>query len=138
MPGFKAAAIVMSGGTIIGTGMLVMLPEESQVADLPVLSCQQQFWLNADRACQTWTVPHREIERFLWANAYAVENTAVTENMTMAERIPAKIADLARARARGTADDKARAAGRIPAASATANGTRHMITRPTSRQDFPG
>jgi hypothetical protein len=139
MPGFfKAAAMVMSGGAIIGTGVLAVLPEDSEVAELPVLSCQQQFWLNADRACQTWTVAHREVERTLWANANAVENTAATGTMTVAERSPAKIADVALAHPRGTADHRARAAGRIPAASAPADGTRRMITRSTLRPDFPG
>jgi hypothetical protein len=139
MPGFfKAAAIVMSGGATIGTGVLMVLPEDSRVAELPVMSCQQQFWLNADRTCQTWTVPHRDVERLLWAKADAVENIATTEHMTTAEPTPAKIADVARPRTRHTTDDQPKATRRIPAASATAEGSRRTMIPSTSRGDFPG
>jgi hypothetical protein len=145
MPGFLyAATIVMSGGAIVGAGVLMMLPESSKVADLPVLSCQQQYWLNADRSCETWTVPHPDVEQFLSsAHVDTVENTAATENMTVAERTPAKIPGADRRRAGGTAGNRAKAA-RIQAAPATADSTRRTIMtrptmiRPTSRQDFPG
>jgi hypothetical protein len=139
MPGFfKAAAIVMSSGATIGTGVLMVLPEDSRVAELPALSCQQQFWLNADRTCQTWTVPHRDVERLLWAKADAIESIATTQYMTTAEPIPAKTADVARPRTRHTSDDQPKAARRIPATSAAAEGNRRTMTPPTSRQDFPG
>jgi hypothetical protein len=138
MPGFfKAAAIIMSGGATIGTGVLMVLPEDSRVADLPVLSCQQQFWLNADRTCQTWTVPHRDVERLLWAKADAVENIATTQYMTTAVPTPAKAVDVARPRTRHTTDAQPKAR-MIPAASATAEGSRRTMTPPTSRWDFPG
>jgi hypothetical protein len=138
MPGFfKAAAIVMSGGATIGTGVLMVLPEDSRVADLPALSCQQQFWLNADRTCQTWTVPHRDVERLLWAKADAVENIATTQYMTTAVPMPAKVVDVARPRTRHTTDDQPKAR-MIPAASATAEGSRRTMTPSTSRRDFPG
>jgi len=76
MPGFfKAAAIVMSGGAIVGAGALATLPDEllqsppvlatGQLTGLPSVPCEQQLWLNADRACQTWTVPHRDVQRVL-------------------------------------------------------------------------
>jgi hypothetical protein len=138
MPGFfKAAAIIMSGGATIGTGVLMVLPEDSRVADLPALSCQQQFWLNADRTCQTWTVPHRDVERLLWAKADAVENIATTQYMTTAVPTPAKAVDVARPRTRHTTDAQPKAR-MIPAASATAEGSRRTMTPPTSRRDFPG
>jgi hypothetical protein len=150
MPGFLyAATIVMSGGAIVGAGVLMILPESSKVPDLPPLSCQQQYWLNADRSCETWTVPHRDVEQFLAsAPADTVENTAPTENMTVAERTPAKIPSAARSRAGGTAGNRAKVA-RIKAAPAAADSTRRAIMthptmtqptmiRPTSRQDFPG
>lgn len=138
MPGFfKAAAIIMSGGATIGTGVLMVLPEDSRVAELPALSCQQQFWLNADRTCQTWTVPHRDVERLLWAKADAVENIATTQYMTTAVPTPAKAVDVARPRTRHTTDAQPKAR-MIPAASATAEGSRRTMTPPTSRRDFPG
>jgi hypothetical protein len=76
MPGFlKAAAIVMSGGVIVGVGALATLPgnlRESppllatgQIGALPSVPCDQQLWLNADRMCQTWTRPHRDVQHLL-------------------------------------------------------------------------
>jgi hypothetical protein len=91
MPGFlKAAAIVMSGGAIVSAGALEMMPEDARPSvplfatapfpDFAPVSCKQQFWLNADRACQTWTVPHREVKRVLLVEpsppANAARNTA--------------------------------------------------------------
>jgi hypothetical protein len=73
MPGFlRATAIVASAGAITG-GVLAALPgnESSpllatgQIGDLPSVPCEQQLWLNADRVCQTWTVPHRDVQRVL-------------------------------------------------------------------------
>jgi hypothetical protein len=75
MPGFlKAAAIVVSGGAIVGVGALA-LPNNSrhsasllatgQISDLPSVPCEQQLWLNADRVCQTWTTPHSDVQRIL-------------------------------------------------------------------------
>jgi hypothetical protein len=137
MPGFlKAAAIVMSSGTMMGTGVLMVLPEDSHIPDLPVLSCQQQFWLNADRTCQTWTAPRREVSQYLAANAVSVENAPATENTTIAERTPAMTTEVAPTRAGGTAHDKARSA-RNPAPTATGDGARRITTRSASR-DFPG
>jgi hypothetical protein len=74
MPGFlKAAAIVVSGGVIIGAGMLTTLPVKRQSSaslatgqiELRSVPCDQQLWLNADRVCQTWTRPHRDVQRVL-------------------------------------------------------------------------
>jgi hypothetical protein len=76
MPGFlKAAAIVMSGGVIIGVGVLATLPGNlrqsspllatSQIGALSSVPCDQQLWLNADRMCQTWTRPHRDVQHLL-------------------------------------------------------------------------
>jgi hypothetical protein len=134
MPGFlKAAAIVMSGSTMMGTGVLMVLPEDSHIPDLPVMSCQQQFWLNADRTCQTWTAPRREVTQFLAANAVSVDNTPAAENTTIA----VKVTDAAPTRAHGTVHDKARAA-RNPAPSAPVDSTRRIITTRSASHDFPG
>ena len=74
MPGFlKAAAIVVSGGVIVGAGVLATLPGKSQSSaslatgqtELRSIPCDQQLWLNADRVCQTWTRPHRDVQRVL-------------------------------------------------------------------------
>jgi hypothetical protein len=76
MPGFlKAVALVISGGAIVGTGAFEALPGHAlapllaiaPVPDFARVPCNQQLWLNADRACQTWTVPHREVRRVLFA-----------------------------------------------------------------------
>jgi len=75
MPGFlKATVIVLSSGAIVGTGALEFMPEHTRpllalfaraIPDFDPLPCHQQSWLNADRVCQTWTVPHREVKRIL-------------------------------------------------------------------------
>jgi hypothetical protein len=75
MPGFlKAAAIVASGGAIIGVSVLAVplhsrqsspLLATGQIGDLPSVPCDQQLWLNADRVCQTWTTPHPNVQRVL-------------------------------------------------------------------------
>jgi hypothetical protein len=76
MPGFlKAAAIVVSGGAILGVGVLALplhysrqsstLLATGQISDLPSVPCEQQLWLNADRLCQTWTMPHPDVQRVL-------------------------------------------------------------------------
>lgn len=75
MPGFpKAAAIVVSGGVIVGAGVLATLPgnlRQSSASlaagqvDQRSVPCDQQLWLNADRVCQTWTRPHRNVQRVL-------------------------------------------------------------------------
>jgi hypothetical protein len=74
MPGFlKAATLVMSGGAIVGAGAFEAIPEHAlaplfataAIPNLAPVPCKQQLWLNADRACQTWTVPHRDVRRAL-------------------------------------------------------------------------
>jgi hypothetical protein len=77
MPGFlKAAAIVVSGGAVLGVGVLALPPlhysrqsssllATSQIGDLPSVPCEQQLWLNADRVCQTWTMPHPDVQHIL-------------------------------------------------------------------------
>jgi hypothetical protein len=80
MPGFfKAATIVMSGGAIVGAGVLAMLPDpeepspplsatEAATGPLPRVSpapCQRSLWPNTDGACQTWTLPQRDVEGLL-------------------------------------------------------------------------
>jgi len=75
MPGFlKAAALVISSGAIVGTGAFETMPEHAlapllavaPIPDFAGVPCKQQLWLNADRACQTWTVPHREVRQALF------------------------------------------------------------------------
>jgi hypothetical protein len=84
MPGFlKAAAIVVSGGVIVGAGVLATLSGNSrqsapllatgEIGDLPSVPCEQQLWLNADRACQTWTMPHADVQRVLSPETVPVE-----------------------------------------------------------------
>jgi len=82
MPGFsKAASIVMSGGALVGFGVLMMLPPPpedtqpsspqfaaAQIANLFPEPCKQQLWLNTlntDRVCQTWNLSDRDAERIL-------------------------------------------------------------------------
>jgi hypothetical protein len=74
MPGFlKATAIVASAGVIAGVGVLTTPPGRQsspllatgQIGDLPSVPCEQQLWLNADRACQAWTIPHADVQRVL-------------------------------------------------------------------------
>jgi hypothetical protein len=75
MSGFlKAATIVMSGGAIVGVGVLAMLPEEpspplsateAATVALPGVSsapCKRSLWPNTEGACQTWTLPSRGVE----------------------------------------------------------------------------
>lgn len=97
MPGlFKAAAIVMSGGAVVGFGALMMLPPPpedthpsspvfaaAQIANLFPEPCKQQLWLNTlntDRVCQTWNLSDRDAERLL----------AVPEPPAKAPRQPSK------------------------------------------------
>jgi len=82
MPGFlKAAALVISSGAIVGTGAFEMLPEHAlapllaiaPIPDFARVPCKQQLWLNDDRVCQSWNVPHREVRRVLFAEPPAAE-----------------------------------------------------------------
>lgn len=86
MPGFiKAAAIVVSGGVIAG-GALTTLPGNlrhsspllaaGDIGNLPSVPCEQQLWLNADRVCQTWTIPHRDVRRVLSPESAPAEPSA--------------------------------------------------------------
>jgi hypothetical protein len=157
MPGFfKAAAIVMSGGAIVGTGVLVTLPGElqpppssaaGQIADLASVPCEQQLWLNADRACQSWTVPHREVKRVLSPESTSEEPApeppaapAISTRLT-ADESAAK----ARARTSRTAEVRAGVvriargevvSRRMRVASRAANGSQPgFFFWPTSQQD---
>jgi hypothetical protein len=97
MPGFyKAAAIVMSGGVLVGLGALMMVPRPqedtrpsstlvgaSQIANFFPKPCKQQLWLNTlntDGVCQTWNLSDRDAERLL----------AVPEPPAKASRQPSK------------------------------------------------
>jgi hypothetical protein len=82
MPGFfKAAMIVMSTGAIASAGVLSTVPEEARaplfaaapIPDPPPAPCYQQFWPNTDRACQRWTVAHRDVARLLAPESALVE-----------------------------------------------------------------
>jgi hypothetical protein len=157
MPGFfKAAAIVMSGGAIVGTGVLATLPNElqsppltvaGQIADLPTLPCEQQLWLNADRTCQSWTVPHRDVKRILSPESTPDEPAPepVAAPATSTRLTADESAAKARARASRTAEVRAGAARiargenvsrRMRVASRAANGTQSgFFFWPTSQQD---
>jgi hypothetical protein len=85
MAGFlKAATIVISGGAIAGYGALAMLHEAlspsstlfatARIPDPPQAPCTRQVWLNSDRACQSWTLPHRDIQQFLSSEPTPVES----------------------------------------------------------------
>src|SRR5262245_22625768 len=76
MAGFlKAATIVISGGAIVGYGALAILHDAmspvsalfaaARIPDPPQAPCTRQVWLNSDRACQSWTLPHRDVQQFL-------------------------------------------------------------------------
>ena len=76
MAGFlKAATIVISGGAIVGYGALAMFHDvlspssalfaTERIPDPPQAPCTRQVWLNSDRACQSWTLPHRDVRQFL-------------------------------------------------------------------------
>ena len=76
MAGFlKAATIVISGGAIVGYGALAMFHDvlspssalfaTERIPDPPQAPCTRQVWLNSDRACQSWTLPHRDVQQFL-------------------------------------------------------------------------
>jgi hypothetical protein len=102
MPGFvRATAIVMTSGALVGAGILAMLPPAPndwpndslpslfatlQVSDPPAAPCRQQFWPNSDRACQTWTVPHSEVERILSEKTDTVGTSTPTRNAGTIER----------------------------------------------------
>ena len=87
MPGFfKAAAVVISGGAIVGTGAVEMIPEHTvaplfvaaPIPDFAHVPCKQQLWLNADRACQAWTTPRRDVNRGRLAEPAAGESRVAT------------------------------------------------------------
>jgi hypothetical protein len=108
MPGFlRATVIVMTGGAIVGAGIVAMLPPAPkdwssdsfpslfarlQVSDPPVAPCRQQFWPNSDRACQTWTVAHREVERILSEKTDTVGTSTPTQDAGTSERNPPTVA----------------------------------------------
>jgi hypothetical protein len=108
MPGyFRATAIVMTAGAIAGVAVLAMLPSAPidprddsrpplftilEGSDRPQVSCKQQLWVNSDRGCQTWTVPHPNVERILLEKTDAIGTGAATENP--GARAPAEIPDL--------------------------------------------
>lgn len=110
MPGyFRAVAIVMSVGAIAGAGVLAMLPSAPidprddsrpplfailEGANRPQVTCRQQLWVNSDRGCQTWTVPHRDVERILSEKTDAIGTSASAENSVAIERAPAEIANV--------------------------------------------
>lgn len=158
MPGFsKAASIVMSGGALVGFGVLLMLPPPledtqpsssqlaaAQIANLFPEPCKQQLWLNTlntDRVCQTWNLSDRDAERIL----------SVPEPPAKAPREPSRPAPdshiakdetvvKTRARASHTASSPAR-----PDRPARETGSRRMSTpaaSPTAesarRAGFPG
>jgi hypothetical protein len=98
MPGFlRAATTVVTGGAIVGAGVLMLLPADPagslkvsaifatvRVSDLPPAPCKQQLWPNTDRACQTWTTPKHAIERVLQAKVEPGQSELSTGNITIA------------------------------------------------------
>ena len=110
MPGyFRATAIVMTVGAISGAGVLAMLPSAPldprddarpplftilEGTGRPQVPCKGQLWVNSDRGCQTWTVPHPEVERILSEKTDTIGTSASSENLAASERVPAEIADM--------------------------------------------
>jgi hypothetical protein len=108
MPGyFRATAIVMTVGAIAGAGVLAMLPSAPidprddtrqplftilEGTGRPQVPCKHQLWVNSDRDCQTWTVPHPNVERILLEKTDAIGAGAATENP--GARAPADIKDV--------------------------------------------
>lgn len=152
MPGFfKAAAIVMSGGAIVGTGVLATLPgglpsrplsAAGQIADLAPVPCEQQLWLNADRTCQTWTAPHRDVQRVLLPGTTAEPAPDPLAAPATSTRLTADdSAAKPRVRASRTAEAARIARGenvsrRMRVASRAANSTQPgFFFWPTSQQD---
>jgi hypothetical protein len=108
MPGyFRATAIVMSVGAIAGAAVLALLPsapidprDDSRPPlftvlegnGRPKLPCKQQLWVNSDRGCQTWTVPHPSVEKILLEKTDAIGTGGATEKPGVSA--PAEIPDL--------------------------------------------
>jgi hypothetical protein len=139
MPGFfKAAMLVVSSGTIAGTGALWTLPENVQEAlfaaapipDPAPAPCQYQRWPNTDRACQPWTVAHREVARLLSREPTLAE----TSREPPAARVATEAPDLQARRPRATYPQ------RIVREDGTARGlafrpSQRNVIWPTSRED---
>jgi hypothetical protein len=98
---FRPATTVCTGGAIVGAGVLMLLPSAPEgslrvpsmlatvrVSDLPRATCKEQFWLNADRVCQSWTTPKPDIKRVLSARLEPVQNTVPADNVTVVQRAP--------------------------------------------------
>jgi hypothetical protein len=104
MPGyFRATAIVMTVGAISGAGVLAMLPSAPidphddarpplftilEGTGRPKVPCEGQLWVNSDRGCETWTVPHPDVERILSEKTDAIGTSASSENSAASERAP--------------------------------------------------
>jgi hypothetical protein len=96
MPGyFRATAIVMTAGAIAGSVVLAILPpapidprDDSRPplftilegTGRPQVPCRQQLWVNSDRDCQTWTIPHPNVKGMLLEKTDAIETGVATEN----------------------------------------------------------
>ena len=136
MPGFlKAAALVISSGAIVGTGAFEMLPEHAlapllaiaPIPDFARVPCKQQLWLNADRVCQSWTVPHREVRRVLFAEPPAAEPAPELHVATASAPAP-RTTENADNKARSVRSASSPTASRASAAAPRAAGGGRAIT----------
>jgi len=145
----KAAAIVMSGGAIVGAGVLAMLPEEpaailSEPARLPKLSpapCNRPLWPHTEGACETWPLPHRDVEGLLTSEPErAAASHGSTPESGTARRHAARADKADNTKSRRAREDNA--TRRVPAAPRTVTQgwgmnwpTWHQDTWPTWHQD---
>ena len=97
MPGFlKGAAIVMSGGTIVGVAVLAILPEDESLPSSPApatlqipgtlrAQCARPLWPSTDRTCLTWPVPQPDMETALSTPPALARDTRVAADRPMAK-----------------------------------------------------
>ena len=103
MPGYlKTAALVISGGAIVGAGAAEFIPARAlapllapaAVPDFARVPCRQQLWLNADRGCQTWTVPHSEVRRVLLIEPPVAEPAPESHVATASTQAPRTVGNV--------------------------------------------
>ena len=55
-----AIATIASIAVSYGTETVRLYAMTSRIPDPPTVPCKQQSWVNADRACLTWTAPRKD------------------------------------------------------------------------------
>jgi len=141
VPGFlKAAAMVMSGGTLVGVGVLAMLPDEPSIpssaaesapvhlAIEPPAPCNRPLWPNT--ACQTWTLPHRDVEELPASEPTQAPRGATSESRHVRDRTTGADNHKKRAARADKASRRTQAANRMPAVA-----ERGFMNWPTWRPD---